>query len=235
MSAFDDRHEQDGCGANAAPYVLGALNESECEAFRAHIATCAVCREEVAALQLVADVLPAAAPQLHAPSELKRRVMAEVVSDAGWQPGRVPGRAQQRERVFVLGRATALGLGAMVAALAIAAIALLGRGPASNVRVIRAQVLAPHASASLRLRGAHAELTVKGMPQAAVGRVYEVWVKRSGAAQPTDALFNVTAAGSATVTVPGNVAGVKQIMVTSEPSGGSRSPTRPPVIVASLS
>ena len=45
------------------------------------------------------------------------------------------------------------------------------------------------------------------MPQTAPRRVYEVWVKRSGAPQPTDALFTVTAAGDATVGVPGSVRG----------------------------
>jgi hypothetical protein len=65
--------------------------------------------------------------------------------------------------------------------------------------------------------------------------VYEVWIKRSGAPQPTDALFTVTAQGDATVGVPGSLDGVKVIMVTSEPLGGSRVPTTSPVIIAHLS
>ena len=36
------------CGADAAAYVLGSLERSEAEAFRAHLQTCAVCRDEVA-------------------------------------------------------------------------------------------------------------------------------------------------------------------------------------------
>jgi len=83
--------------------------------------------------------------------------------------------------------------------------------------------------------GGHAELNVVGLPQTPPDRVYEVWIKRAGAPQPTDALFTVTAAGKASVGVPGALAGVKQIMVTSEPLGGSRVPTRAPVIVANLS
>ena len=76
---------------------------------------------------------------------------------------------------------------------------------------------------------------IAGMPQTSAQRVYEVWVKRSGAPQPTDALFTVTANGDATVGVPGSVAGVKVVMVTSEPLGGSKVPTSPPVIIAHLS
>jgi hypothetical protein len=235
MSTPEDRVERDPCGANAAPYVLRALGDEEAAAFLVHLETCAVCREEVAALQVVADVLPAVAPQVRAPGELKRRVMAEVASDAGWQPRRMPASTTQRLRLSAPGRQAALGLAAVAAGLAIAAIALLGGGSGAKVRVIRAQVLAPRASATVRLSGARADLTVQNLPQAAAGRVYEVWVKRAGAAQPTDALFTVSATGSATVSVPGSVAGVKQIMVTSEPRGGSRVPTSAPVIVASLS
>ena len=73
------------------------------------------------------------------------------------------------------------------------------------------------------------------MPQAGAGRVYEVWTKRAGAPAPTDALFTVTGGGKATVAVPGGVSGVKEILVTSEPLGGSRVPTRTPVIVARVS
>jgi hypothetical protein len=64
--------------------------------------------------------------------------------------------------------------------------------------------------------------------------VYEVWVKRVGAPQPTDALFTVTSRGAATVGVPGSVAGVKEVLVTSEPLGGSRVPTSTPAIIARL-
>ncbi len=101
--------------------------------------------------------------------------------------------------------------------------------------MIRAEVLAPRASASVRVSGGHAELNIAGMPQTTPGRVYEVWVKRTGAPQPTDALFTVSRAGSATVGVPGSVTGVKEILVTSEPRGGSPAPTRTPVIVAKVS
>jgi hypothetical protein len=126
------------------------------------------------------------------------------------------------------------------AALAAAVIAVLaivvsgGGGGAGGARVYRAQVSAPGASASVRVSGGHAELTLAGMPQASPGRVYEVWVKRAGSPAPTDALFTVSSAGSATVGVPGGVAGVREVLVTSEPLGGSRVPTTSPTIVARL-
>jgi hypothetical protein len=47
-------------------------------------------------------------------------------------------------------------------------------------------------------------------------------------------LFTVTSHGDATVGVPGSVSGVKVVMVTSEPLGGSKVPTTSPVIIARL-
>jgi hypothetical protein len=69
-----------------------------------------------------------------------------------------------------------------------------------------------------------------------VGRVYEVWLSRGGGdAQPTSALFDVTAAGNGETAVPGNLHGIREVMVTSEPQGGSVRPTRAPLIRISLS
>jgi anti-sigma-K factor RskA len=227
-----DEHESGSgaCEGNAAPYVLGALEEDERAAFRRHLQSCAVCREEVASLRAVASSLAAVAPAATAPPELKRRVMSTVRSEAREpelraRPERRPARAPAWRG--------ALAFAALLLILAVVVVAL-DTGGSGGTRVISAQVLAPHASAQVSLTGDRAELTLAGMPQSAPGRVYEVWVKRSGAPQPTDALFTVTAAGDATVGVPGSIAGVSEVLVSSEPLGGSRVPTRAPVIVARL-
>jgi hypothetical protein len=85
--------------------------------------------------------------------------------------------------------------------------------------------------ASLRRIGSHAELVVSGMHEPPIGEVYELWLNRaSGAPQPTDALFTVTSAGAGSVAVPGPLRGVREVMVTSEPLGGSSSPTSAAVL-----
>lgn len=92
-----------------------------------------------------------------------------------------------------------------------------GAGLASGAHATRA---------SLRGSGAHAELVVSGMPEPPIGEVYELWLIRPSAApHPTDALFMVTSAGNGSVEVPGDLHGVREVMVTSEPLGGSSSPT----------
>ena len=227
------------CGGNAAPYVLGALPEAEAEAFVAHLAECAVCREEVAALSTVAAALPAAPPQFEAPPELKRRLFAEIDAEARVPSHAGRGRTPSRPRPhwLRLGSPRVLagaGVAALAAVAVVLVIALGGSGTGARPRLVRAAVSAPGATASVAINGDHAELRMTHMPQVQAGRVYEVWLKRVGAPEPTDALFAVGANGKATVGIPGGVRGVREVLVTSEPQGGSRAPTRAPVLVARL-
>ncbi len=235
MSDQDTQRMSSDCGEDAAPYVLGALTEEEHTAFVVHLESCAVCREEVAALGGVVSSLPAAVVQMSAPDDIKRRVMSTVRSEAGLRNAGSPARGPRRRHGLRWGWRSALVPAGALAAVVIAIILISSGGSGSSAtRVIRAQVSVPRASVSVRLSGGHAELNVADMPQSPPNHVYEVWVKRAGAPQPTDALFTVSSAGRATVGVPGSVSGVKQILVTAEPTGGSRVPTSTPVIVANL-
>jgi anti-sigma-K factor RskA len=226
--------------ADAGAYVLGALDEHELESYRAHLATCAECREEVAQLQGVTDSLAIAVPRAQAPAEVRARLMAvvsgeaELLRAAGHEADRpVYARSRWRWRVLpALAVTGALAAGVLIGALAI------NTGPGQRTRVIQAQVLAPaghDATAALRKVGSRVELQVTGMPAPALGRIYEVWLKDgSKAPEPTDALFSVTGQGNGTVGVPGDLKGVSKVLVTEEPAGGSLEPTHSPVIVASV-
>ena len=87
----------------------------------------------------------------------------------------------------------------------------------------------------VRVQGGRGELIIRRMPAAPAGKIYEVWLKGPGAQPaPTSALFDVTSAGSAAVDVPGHLRGVREILVTPEPRGGSVRPTHAPVIIARL-
>jgi hypothetical protein len=179
-------------------------------------------------------MLPATVPSVSAPKALRQRVLATVRSEAellnaaGAKADRPPRRANRwRSRPMTLAIAGA------IAACAAAAAIVINSGSSPHEHVISAQI-------ATSIRGAHASLyqidnrsnlVVTGMPQPALGKIYEVWLNRGGASpQPTDALFSVTNRGSGSVAVPENLHGVKEVMVTSEPLGGSSHPTSPPLI-----
>jgi anti-sigma-K factor RskA len=221
-------------------YVLGALDEHELEPFRAHLASCAACREEVAQLQDVTDSLAIAVPHVRPSTDLRARLMGVVHSEAellratGHEADR-PVRSRSRLRWRLLPALAATG--ALAAGVVIGALAL-NTGSAQQTQVIQAEVLPPaghQATAALHKVGSHVALQVTGMPSPALGRIYEVWLQRgSQPPEPTDALFSVTGQGNGTVNVPGSLKDVSKVMVTEEPAGGSLKPTRSPVIVASV-
>ena len=228
------KHE---CGADAAAYVLGALEPAEAEAFRMHLVDCAVCRDEVSAFQEVADLLPLSAPPQQVPAGLKDRVMADVGADARAQSGqRRPRRARpQWVPSWLTIQSPAFAAAAVVAVLVIALGAIVITNNSSSTRVYNASVTW-QGSASVHVTNGRGELVVTRMPAPPLTKVYEVWLQRgNGRPEPTATLFSPTASGSGSVDVPGNLHGVSRVMVTPEPAGGSPAPTHAPVLVARLS
>ena len=232
MSSSEAPRGTADCGHDAGAYVLGALDPEELEAFRRHLRGCVVCRDEVAALGSVVEALPMAAPQLAVDRSLRRRVMADVRAARR-------ATAKQRGRSRRFGGRRANLRGAVAAAVAAAVIAGLVVGlsstSAKHARVVTASVVGSPGSARVQLEGARAQLIVRGMPAPPPGHIYELWLKRaSGAPIATRALFSVTAAGAADVGVPGDIRGVREVLVTPERLGGSPRPTHTPVIIARL-
>ncbi len=233
----DDCQERE----QAAAYVLSALGHDEAARYREHLSGCAVCKADVASLQPVADSLPIGVSHKTASPELRERVMVSVRSEADLlkaagagadrpAPVRVGWRLRRPQ---LLTAAVALGVGLLIGALV---LDTGSRVPTTHVSSAQLASMPPGAKAVLRQVGDHAELVLSGVSQPPRGKIYELWLARPGAApQATSALFGVTHSGSASVNVPGNLAGVHQVLVTAEPLGGSAHPTSSPVVVATLS
>ena len=162
-----------------------------------------------------------------APGRLRQRVLATVRGE-GYADTRRPARISRRGRL-VLGGSIAV----LAALLATGLFALERVAPVRRPRThsSAATLSARTTHARVRSSGPRAELIVSGMPEPPVGEIYEVWLNRPSAPpRPTDALFTVTSEGNAAVEVPGSLRGVREITVTSEPLGGSSSPTSAPVL-----
>jgi anti-sigma-K factor RskA len=230
-----DERKPNGCErcADAAAFVLGALEPVEAEAFSKHLEHCPVCQEEVDALRPAVQALPMSAPQLPPPRRLRRRVLRAVRAE----PGASGRRSRGLELVFPrLPRARpALGALAAAAALGIGLGLGLGLSGSSRGKLIRAQVFGISGSAELRVSAGHGELIVRHLSPPPRGQVYEVWLKAPGAKPvPASVLFTVDRTGAAEVGLPGSLHGIGLVMVTPEPRGGTRTPTHRPVIVARL-
>jgi len=70
------------CGTDVAAYALGSLNDAERRSFERHLATCAVCSDELLAFDQVIVALAENVPHQQAPPDLRRRVLEDVHQDA---------------------------------------------------------------------------------------------------------------------------------------------------------
>jgi anti-sigma-K factor RskA len=216
-----------------AAYALGALEGDAASELAAHLSGCPDCRAELARLRGTVDLLALGAPPVAVPRSLRRRLLAEVRG----APSTARARRRSRSPRLVLPlpsvRVPALPVAALVALAVLVAVTLSSGGTAT--RIVTAHVAFPAASVRLQVSGGHAELVVKRFPAPPPGKIYEVWLARSGRPPaPTDALFDIPRTGRAVVAVPGDISGVSAVMVTAEPAGGSDHPTGTPVIIARL-
>jgi anti-sigma-K factor RskA len=232
----DCRHRDD-----AGPWVLGALDEEDARAFALHLESCPSCRREVAELQVVADVLPMAAPQVVPPPSLKGAIMAVVESEAqllraaGPEADRPPAAAPAPRRFGWLGRLRPLPV-------AVLATALLALGVVGGVLVSQGDSTTSHpgfgpsgSQVALVVKGQHGELDLHGMPAAPSGKIYQVWlVSGKDKPRPTHTLFSVPADGRARVEIVESLKDTDQVLVTAEPPGGSAQPTSSPLVGAKL-
>ncbi len=225
-----------GCGTDVAAHALSALEHRDERVFRAHLATCAVCRDELAAFEQVVNALAMSAPQYVAPAGLRRRVLAEVQRDAvEHAPARGPRRQRQRRSLGWLPRPAIALCAVLVVAAVILGATRLRPSPNPATRVLNAQVTGSSASAQITITAGRGELIIHHLSPPPSDEIYEVWLTRAGhRPQPTSALFNVTANGDGDVAVPGDLRHVQRITVTPEPAGGTQRPTHPAVISADL-
>lgn len=235
--AADHARWADATGA----YVLAALEPDERAGFEAHLQACETCAQEVEALRPAVAALSRSVTPLHPPADVRQRVMAEVEREARLVTAetrdvRRPQRGRRSRRSVWRAR---------VLAPAVAGVLLIGVGGTLAVETLRSDgqtvavevdgQQAPGTHAAMILEDGHATLRAEGLPTPPDGRVYQVWLGRSDRPpEPTSALFVPRADGTARATVPGPLDAVQQVLVTQEPRGGSRSPSRAPVLVASL-
>jgi hypothetical protein len=253
MTDCADPHWNELLGA----YALGACTPDEQEALREHLRGCPACTAELLELGAAREALLTAVPRATAPPELKSRVMQQVRADAELfaaakareggaeqQPHDAP-QPERGERLGWLRRPVPLAIAAACAVVLAVGGALGGAlvggedGSSPATRTVAAKVdsaQAPGATARLVVsENGGSRLVVSGMPSPGRGRVYEVWLlSGAGAPRPAGALFSVDRGGGGSAAVPGSLDGVDQVLVTSEPAGGSRLPTRTPVLAAQV-
>ncbi len=245
---------------DVAVYALGALPPAQAQAVRAHLETCAQCRQEyrllaplTGALGLSAEACPdaaSAADSVAPPGPLlKKRIMRQIRPNVG----------EMRAVRPIVWPAYAVAAACLAAALitGIVNISLNSdlrqtQGALSQINLHNAQItreLAHQRTAladlvspdSERFEVAHGEVVRHGsriyiamdaLPQPPKGKVYQAWMMHAGAARMSPSVtFVPNHSGVAVVPIPVGAVHVVESAVSVEPDGGSKQPTGKPMFV----
>lgn len=214
-------------------YTLGALDSERAAELELHAESCERCRAEIRWLKPAVDALAEAAPRRQPPPALRQRLMAEVRADARAAGVETePGGLRERLagiRIGSLSWKPLAGLAAVVLVVAVIAGYEVGSGGGGggNASTYVSPPSSPIAAHVVSEDGAgEIHLTdVKPLPE---NRVLEAWVRRDGEVEAVKALFVPDREGNAS-TMLGSMRGVDLVMVTTEPAGGSKSPTGAPI------
>jgi hypothetical protein len=247
MSEDTHRHHKE----RLAPYLLGALTPSELADFEHHLEGCGECQAELRWLDPAAGVLSSEVDQIAPPPGLRRSVMEAVAEDARRQPGEsgleseaqdVSGRtARSRTGSWFrmpspAGRPSLAGAFALVFVVLVAglggySLSSLGDDPSGTA--VTAGTSTDGSEVVLVSDGESGTLRISGLERPAGGDVYQAWIQRGENIEPTDSLFLPRSDGTATAAIP-DLEGASAVMVSAEPTGGSRSPTTTPIITVAL-
>jgi Anti-sigma-K factor rskA/Putative zinc-finger len=200
MNAFDSHDDVEA-------YVLGALDEADRKSFEQHLEDCASCPREVASyvpiLSALRDVPFPAAPPF---SPSKRSV-------------RLPRVLYPFAAAVALAIAGVSGAGVQrVMNSDMVTVAVMGVTSVEEVRLQGDGVFGRAIVGQARRRTA---FVVAGLPEAGPDEVYQVWVTNGTTSSAGTLRRSIQ--GFEILVIPGDVLhGAKAIMVTREPSGGSR-------------
>jgi anti-sigma-K factor RskA len=204
-----------------AAYMLGALDPREAEGFERHLEGCERCQEERRWLEPAVHALPEEVERTEPPPQLRRSLMAEVRADAEAEVRPAPTRSRTR-RWFLKP-----AMGFAVLALLVAGVVGYevgkdgsdeGGAPSKIVRQINGMTV------TMIQEGDGGTLELVGVPQPPKDKVFEAWVERDGEVEAVPALIVPDRHGHAETTIA-DMNGVRTLMITVEPRGGSEMPT----------
>jgi anti-sigma-K factor RskA len=249
---------------DVAVYALGTLPPAEAARVRAHLATCAECQAEYAALAPAAALVGISAETqgdaVNSPSTLlKPRIMRQIrASAAPAAPGqdrRAPARTPVWPAYLVAAACFAFALISSIAnislsgqlrdvRLQLASISERSSSLASNLDEERSTLSDMMSADSKHYEGNDGEVVTHGsrlylamhdLPPPPRGKVYQTWTLPKGTQKMAPSLtFVPDKRGVAILSIPVDARATGVVAVSIEPEGGSKQPTTKPVLVVPL-
>jgi anti-sigma-K factor RskA len=213
--------------------TLGSLEADEAARVQEHLASCMICRNDVAAFENVTAQLAYSAPFMNPSARLKERLMQRV-QEANPQPQQSPRARPWFERLL-----PAWGLASLVLILALGALnlllwqrvnqteAFLSQGGMQAVPLIPSDPASPATGFVLvSADGDDGALVVDGLPPLGENQQYQLWLSREGE-RASGAIFSTdeNSYGGTRIRAPRSLRDYSAVGITIEPAGGSAEPT----------
>lgn len=214
-----------------AAFLLGALDPVEAAELEGHLAGCEECRTELEWLRPAVQLLPESVERVEAPPELRGRLMEQVRSEAESDPAPHPARRWGFAGWSLRPVAGLAALVLVVAAVAAYAIGSGDSGSGNATTVVTGH--SPGVVAEVVRDGGSGTLHLTNLHQLPSDKVLQAWVERDGRVVSAKTLFVPNQDGTASATIE-DMKGVKTVMVTAEPRGGSVQPTSAPIVSVSI-
>jgi anti-sigma-K factor RskA len=227
MSENGHERHRDGLAA----YLLGALEPGEAAELERHLAGCEECRTELEWLRPAVQLLPESVERIDAPPELRGRLMEQVRSEA---ENAAPPHRVRRWSIGGWSLRPVAGLAALVLVVAAVAAYAIGSGDSgggNTTTVVKGH--SPGVVAEVVRDGGSGTLHLANLHQLPSNKVLQAWVERDGRVVSAKTLFVPNQDGTASATID-DMEGVKTVMVTAEPRGGSVQPTSAPIVSVSI-
>jgi anti-sigma-K factor RskA len=221
--------EHDRRSDEIAAYLLDALEPGEAAELERHLAGCDECRTELEWLRPAVQLLPESAPRLEPPPQLRRRLMEQVRAETAPAPRRV-----RRWSIRGWSLRPVAGLAALILVVGAVVAYAIGSGDsggASTTTVVAGH--SPGVIAEVIRDGGSGSLHLTNLHQLPRDEVLQAWVEKEGRVVSAKTLFVPNQDGTASATID-DMKGVKTVMVTAEPRGGSVQPTSPPIVSVSI-
>jgi anti-sigma-K factor RskA len=207
-----------------AAYAVGAIDATtgECAQVRAHLAQCAICREEFKVARAASAAIGLSAAQ-SPPVTLRDRILASL-------PDKAIPIARARRSSWLI---------PVVAAAAV----LIAVGVWWNDHRARQQswavtcapgAVACHASGTVTLAGGVLRMQMNGLAPLPAGKQYQAWLIPPGGPPKPEPAFSRDASGAGSVDIAEMPVKGALVAITVEKAGGSQTPTTKPFLIAKL-
>jgi anti-sigma-K factor RskA len=228
-------------------YALGNLGSEDAELITEHLSACESCQSLLGTYEQTVGLLAFGTPRVDPPASLKAELMKRIEIDSSVQFAQKPKQKARSIQSFFQWFSPALAMASLVVIFSLTAFSIVQwnqnrsisyqkSGPLKIIKMKGTQ-LAPHADGTFVIGqdNLHGVLVASDLPKIPENMQFQLWLIKNDKTT-NGGVFSTTPLGYAVMQVssPEPLPENENFVVTTEPLGGSSSPSGPEMMVGSF-